>query len=183
MGRGSRVGVGLSQKLLCLSQLWLCGHQYHGKRSFLALYSQQEHGSRTYTWFPVTASKDQGNPPGLWCQHVPQTSAWSPVTVQAIDGHHKSPLPLQGPWTPSEPLVAAQVKGHYHGLRWQHRPLTSTWCPETAQPMEINMDSGCSTDHRHPHGIPWLHRTWTSTQILVAVKPQTQTRPLVVAWT
>lgn len=35
-------------------------------------------------------------------------------------------------------------QGHQHGLRWQSRPLTSTWPLVTAQPTDINTDLGCS---------------------------------------
>lgn len=46
----------LSEKpSMSLSQLWVYSQQYHGLKSFLDLYSQQDHGSWTSTWFLVTA--------------------------------------------------------------------------------------------------------------------------------
>lgn len=57
---------------------------------------------------------------------------------------HTAPV---GSTETSRPSVAAQA------LRWQLRPLTSTWPSETAWPTDRNMDSGGSTNHRHLHGL------------------------------
>lgn len=62
-----------------------------------------------------------------------------------------------------------------HGFWQQHRSQTSMWPLTAAWPMDINIASGGSTDHRHPccpwlqqdhghqHGLRWQHRPHTST--------------------
>ena len=35
--------------------------------------------------FPVSGSTDHTLPHGLWCQHMPQASAWPPLTGQSTD--------------------------------------------------------------------------------------------------
>lgn len=47
------------------------------------------------------------------------------------------------------------LHGHEHGLRWQYRPLRSTWSPTVAQSMDTNMDSGRGTGNRYPYDFLW----------------------------
>lgn len=90
---------------------------------------------------------------GLWCQHVPWTSAWSLVAGQSTDinealccrtgqRHHRSSQQAQAQdtntasresWASDTYMVPSrnQAHGHQHGLRWLHRPLISAW-PQVA---------------------------------------------------
>lgn len=68
-----------------------------------------------------------------------------------------------------------------HGSRWLHRPLTSTWTPEAAQPTDIDMVQDGGTDNEQLNGPWWQHGLWTSTQLLVVSGPQTQSWLLVAA--
>lgn len=69
------------------SQLWVYCHWCHGKRSFLVLYSQWEHGSWAFTWF------------------LQQTVDVNTALCHNM-GHrrHHSPLQQHKPWVSAWPL-------------------------------------------------------------------------------
>lgn len=43
-------------------------------------------------------------------------------------------------------------------------PLRSVWLPGVVWPMDINIASDCSTNHRNLHGLSWQHSPWASAQ-------------------
>lgn len=100
---------------------------------------------------------------GPWHQHVPLTSAWSPVSLQTTDINR----------------ALCCCMSHHDSVWRQHMLSTSTWSSIPAQPTEINTGSGYSTVHEYPNSLPWKHRPLMSTQVLAATESQTQTWPSV----
>lgn len=56
----------------------------------------------------------------------------SVIADKAMDGSRKQPGPV-----------------YHYSFRWQLRPLTSVRTPGAANPIDINMDSGCGIGHEH----------------------------------
>lgn len=102
MGGSGGVKTVVTDFLVSHSQLWVFSHGVHWKRSFPALYSQQNHGSLA--------------PRGLHCYHGPWTST-RPLVVT-----HTTDIKML-----SSGSTDHRHQEHQHGLRLQHRPLTSTW--------------------------------------------------------
>jgi hypothetical protein len=112
-----------------LSRLLLCGERRITKAFHVSL-SQLWVGShwyycRGFLALTVSRSTDHGLPHSIWWQHGPWTSTWSLVSACVTD--------------PS--MVSSGSIGHGH--QYDH------------QPVNINMASGGSTDHRHLHPFQW----------------------------
>lgn len=99
-----------------LSQLCVCSHRYHCQSDFLAFYSQWEQELWASTWLLATA----------------QTTNMAASCSRATD--------------PDQAFRGSPDHRHQHGLRWQHRPLTSACLLAAAQPSDIKMLSEYSTD-------------------------------------
>lgn len=98
---------------------------------------------------------------GLW-DHGSQICTWFLEIAQTTDFYeHQHRPPLQQDHTHTHGPQRQHGLGQYHGLRWQQRPLrsvcplwqydpcTSTWLQVAAQTIDICLDFGGNTDHRH----------------------------------
>lgn len=156
MGRGR--GCRCHRSLLCPSFSTVsCSHQYHCKRSCLALYRQKEHGS--------------------WLLARPHASVWSLASACITDlsmvsyghtdhRHQHGSLPLHGSDTITS-LSGSMAHRHQRGFRLHHRLWTST------QPLVVTQattDSSCrrtinpdtapggSMAHKYQDGLRWQPR-------------------------
>lgn len=123
-------------------------------------------------------------PSGLWCHHMPWTSAWSPVAAWAMDTNT----------VPGDSLAYR----HQHDFRQPQRPRTSAWLLVVTQTTDVNVAlsvaSGGSTDRGHHvalchssgqghHLSPQpKHRPQMSTLSERQPGPQTQTWHPEAAW-
>lgn len=107
------------------SQLWVCRHQYNCQSSFLALYSQREHGVQTPTWF-------------LNLAHA--------MDLSMVSGSSR-------PQAINMAFCCTTGSKHNHGPWQQHKPRTSTWPQVATQTTHINIASSDSMAHGHQHGF------------------------------
>lgn len=144
-----QVGIFTEVFPVSLSQLWVWS-QYHYKSSSPIVYSHQEHGSWTSTWFLIIAlatdtnmvpsgSLDHGShiniyrasvsrtdcglPHGLQQQLCPWTSIWPPGSWRIMDTHMV--------------LYSSSDHGYQCSPQRQHDPLTSTRLQVAAQTLDI----------------------------------------------
>lgn len=117
--------------------MWICSHQFHGKRRFLVFYCQWEYGSWTSTRFLMTASSInmfRGPQHGLWRQYRPLD-----INVDLCHttgrGHHHSP-------DINMASGGSTVHGHCD-FKGQYRSWTSAWPSvvtqdtDTKQPLAV----------------------------------------------
>lgn len=101
-------------------------------------------------------STDHRHPHGLWHQHTPQTSAWTPVAVQITDINRVTGCCSNT--SPHTTLSSITDHEHKHGLRWLHRPLISTWFQVASIDTRMTLSGG--TGHAYQHGFrrqPEIH--------------------------
>lgn len=96
---GMMVGVVTEALYDSPSQLWVCSHPWHWKRSFCALYSKQQHRSWMSTWFLATA----------WATCIIMVSGGN-------TGHGHSPWPSVVTWAMSITMALGTGHVHQHGL-------------------------------------------------------------------
>lgn len=123
-------------------------------------------------------STDHGNPSGLWCQHVPRTSAWSPMAIWTTNtkkAHGGSPIHrhqhgLRG-YTGHEHQHGTQLQQDYgprHGL--QQGSWTSMWPQGAAQATHICLALSGIRAHRHE---TWLQGAAETAVIHIALRDKT----------
>lgn len=117
--------------------MWICSHQFHGKRRFLVFYCQWEYGSWASTRFLMTASSInmfRGPQHGLWRQYRPLDTNMD-LCHNTGHGHHHSP-------DINMASGGSTVPGHCD-FRGQYRSWTSAWPSvvtqdtDTKQPLAV----------------------------------------------
>lgn len=123
-----RVGLVTEPFRVPLSQWRVCRHQHHCKSRFLALYSQQEHGSWTSPWFLATVT-------------TVYTTDLGVASCGSTDYRHRhGPLPLHGLDTIIS-LSGSLAHRHQHDFQPHHPLQISTWPLVETRAKDIDTDS------------------------------------------